>query len=94
LWNFFLNPLIYRKLQKGGLVPIGEPLLDTKVEVSGEGQLLIYGRKCFVDYVRQKGPTRTGDIAYSISNPNDDLTTKVEEMIVVKSRVSFHSPLK
>uniref|UniRef100_A0A1I8B5R8 AMP-binding domain-containing protein n=1 Tax=Meloidogyne hapla TaxID=6305 RepID=A0A1I8B5R8_MELHA len=68
-------------------IPIGNPLLETNLKINKEGLLLIYGRKCFVNFLRDKEePTNTGDIAF-IKTINNS------EEICVKSRYKPQSQL-
>uniref|UniRef100_A0A915LM16 CMP/dCMP-type deaminase domain-containing protein n=1 Tax=Meloidogyne javanica TaxID=6303 RepID=A0A915LM16_MELJA len=68
-------------------IPIGNPLLETKFRRNEEKILQIYGRKCFVNFMRNKEePTNTGDIAFTrIINE--------EKLICVKSRYKPQSQL-
>uniref|UniRef100_A0A915N1U6 CMP/dCMP-type deaminase domain-containing protein n=1 Tax=Meloidogyne javanica TaxID=6303 RepID=A0A915N1U6_MELJA len=69
-------------------IPIGNPLLETKFGRNEEKILQIYGRKCFINFLKnnEEEPTNTGDIA----------CTKIineENLICVKSRYKPQSQL-
>uniref|UniRef100_A0A914LC28 AMP-dependent synthetase/ligase domain-containing protein n=1 Tax=Meloidogyne incognita TaxID=6306 RepID=A0A914LC28_MELIC len=64
-------------------IPIGNPLPETYLKINEEKILQIYGRKCFLNFLKNKEeePTNTGDIAF-VEIINE------EKLICVKSRVS------
>uniref|UniRef100_A0A915P090 AMP-dependent synthetase/ligase domain-containing protein n=2 Tax=Meloidogyne TaxID=189290 RepID=A0A915P090_9BILA len=69
-------------------IPIGNPLLETKFGRNEEKILQIYGRKCFINFLRnnEEEPTTTGDIAFKKIINNENL-------ICVKSRYKPQSQL-
>uniref|UniRef100_A0A914GXZ8 Uncharacterized protein n=1 Tax=Globodera rostochiensis TaxID=31243 RepID=A0A914GXZ8_GLORO len=51
------------------LTPIGVPLLNTGLQISNDGILLVHGRNCIINFEEQQlnVPTPTGDIAFSMN---------------------------
>ncbi|KAF7639510.1 AMP-binding domain-containing protein [Meloidogyne graminicola] len=70
-------------------IPIGQPLFKTIFKINEE-ILLIYGRKCFVNFLRnEEEPTNTGDIAFFTKIKSDNNS----KMICVKRRYKPQSQL-
>ncbi|KAL3096716.1 hypothetical protein niasHT_025144 [Heterodera trifolii] len=89
------------------LVPIGQPLMGTRLEIGADGILLIHGRRCAINFEQFNNsndgtaPTPTGDIAFAApfadDNDNDanDGGTKMQKKchIFVRGRQKPNSML-